>query len=89
MRPLYVSGGPPVEVEVDCYAGYKGDERPVRIRAGGSSWPVETVLDQWYSPGEACFRVRAAGSTFLLRRHLDSDAWTLEAWRPRMRGAQP
>ncbi len=85
MRPLHIPGGSPVPVEVDCYAGFKGDERPVRIRAGGSSWPVEAILDQWYGPAEACFRIRAGGGTFLLRRHVVSDAWTLEQWRVRAR----
>jgi hypothetical protein len=39
-----------VNVEVVCYAGYKGDERPVRFRLAGQDYFVEELLDQWYGP---------------------------------------
>ena len=47
-----------MRVEVDCYAGYKGDERPLRLRLGDETLDVEEVQDRWYSPGETYFRVR-------------------------------
>ena len=39
-----------VTVEVVCYAGYKGDERPVPFRLAGQDYFVEELLDQWYGP---------------------------------------
>lgn len=81
--------GAPVEVEVDCYAGCKGDERPLRVRAGGEVFRVEAVLQQWYEPEEACFRVRVAGGVYVLRRRSDGGSWTLEPWKRRAgRGKQ-
>jgi hypothetical protein len=35
-----------MKLEVDCYSGHKGDERPVRFRLDGNEYLVEDVLDQ-------------------------------------------
>jgi hypothetical protein len=40
-----------MKVEVVCYSGYKGDERPVRFQLGGEDYFVEELLDQWYWAG--------------------------------------
>ena len=47
---------------VECYAGYKADERPLRFRSQAKdsrTFEVVEVLDQWYGIGYRCFRVRA------------------------------
>ena len=38
-------GDDEMKVEVVCYSGYKGDERPVRFRLDGQDYFVEEVLD--------------------------------------------
>ena len=48
-----------MKVEVVCYSGYKGDERPVRFRLDGQDYCVEELLDQWYGPQNIFFKVRA------------------------------
>jgi hypothetical protein len=63
---------------VECYSGYKGDERPVRFRISGAEFEIDRILDRWYTPEGACFRVRAGGAIFILRCFPDSGAWTLE-----------
>lgn len=72
-------------VEVDCYSGYKADERPVRFRAGGAAFQIERILDQWYTPDGQCFRVRTARGDFVLRHYVEVDVWTLEPSRARIR----
>jgi hypothetical protein len=52
-RPaLFVSGSErreeEMKLEVDCYSGRTGDERPVRFRLEDCQYMVEEVLDQWY-----------------------------------------
>ena len=65
--------------EVQCYAGRKPDERPVRFRAGGRDWMVEEILDQWYGPDESFFKLRADDDRlYLLRHRISTDAWSLE-----------
>jgi len=69
-------------VEVECYAGYRGDERPVRVRLGEVSLEVSEVEDRWYSPGETFFRVRLANGDRYVLRHVEAqDTWSLEGFR--------
>ena len=71
-------------VQVECYAGRKADERPLRFTLAGRTFEVEEVLDQWYGPDETYFRVRADdGHLYILRHHEreEDDRWTLESFR--------
>ncbi|MFQ5777873.1 MAG: hypothetical protein ACE5IP_07690 [Terriglobia bacterium] len=73
-----------MRLRVESYAGYKADERPVRFYLRERLYQVEAVLDQWYSPGDTYFRVRADdGNIYILRHNQDplEDAWTLESFR--------
>ena len=77
-----------MKVEVECYAGYRGDERPVRVKLGEQRvLEVEEVEDRWYSPGETYFRVRVQGGDRYVLKHMEAqDLWTLEGYRSRASG---
>ena len=78
-----------MKVEVVCYSGYKGDERPVHFRLGGQEYFVEELLDQWYGPEEVFFKVRTIdGNVYILRRRssVPEAEWSLESFRPMSRG---
>jgi len=69
-------------VRVECYSGYKADERPVRIVLGAQTLEVAEVEDRWYSPGATYFRVRVSnGERYVLRRDDAQEVWTLTAYR--------
>ena len=69
-------------VHVECHAGYKGDERPVKLQIGNDTVEVADVEDRWYSPGATYFRVLLAnGERYVVRREDAQDVWTLEAFR--------
>jgi hypothetical protein len=69
-------------VRVESYAGYKGDERPVRVLLDGRMIEVAAVEDRWYSPGLTYFRVLLSrGERYVLRRQEAQDVWTIEAFR--------
>ena len=71
-----------IAVGVECYAGYRGDQRPVRFVLREQVFLVEEVEDQWYSPSAMFFRVRADdGNLYVLRHDEVEDLWTLEAFR--------
>jgi hypothetical protein len=71
-----------MRVKVETYSGYKADERPVRFQLGERWLAVEEILDRWYSPALAWFRVRADdGGLYILRHSSADDVWTLEAYR--------
>jgi hypothetical protein len=72
-------------LKVECYAGYKADERPLRFtptRQSAPTYEVKEVLDQWYGVGYRCFRVRADdGNLYILRHDEEHDVWTLDSFR--------
>ncbi len=71
-----------IPIRVECYAGYRADERPLRFSLRGRDFEVRQVEDRWYSPQSIYFRVRADdGNIYILRHDEDSDEWTLEGFR--------
>ena len=66
-------------VEVECYAGYRANERPVRLTLGEQTLTIVEVEDRWYSPGETYFRVRVEGGDRYVLRYVEAqDDWSLE-----------
>ena len=71
-----------MELEVNCYSGRKADERPVRFRLDNRDCTVEKVLDQWYGPDDAFYKVRAQdGNVYVLRHQTSDGSWHLVAIR--------
>jgi hypothetical protein len=70
-------------LRVECYAGYKADERPVRFHIDNRDYMVEAVLDQWHSPDATYFKVRSDDGVYVLRHRFSPqvDNWTLESYR--------
>jgi hypothetical protein len=70
------------ELEVNCYSGRKADERPARFRLDKRDYTVEEVLDQWYGPDDAFYKVRAQdGNVYVLRQQTSDRSWHLAAFR--------
>ncbi len=74
-----------IEIRVECYAGYKADERPLAFSmpgAVGRRYEVREVVDQWFGPAYQCFKVRADdGNFYILRHNQEGDVWTLDSFR--------
>jgi hypothetical protein len=71
-----------MKLRVECYAGRKSDERPVRFQLGDRNYMVDEVLDQWYGPDDAFFKVRTDdGNLYVLRHNVSGDEWSLESFR--------
>jgi len=75
-----------MELHVECYSGYRADERPLRfaflIKPGARRFEVKEVLDQWYGVGYQCFKVRADdGNIYILRHDLVETNWCLDSFR--------
>lgn len=67
---------------MECYSGYKADERPVRIVFANQTVEVTEVEDRWYSPGATYFRVVVeGGERYVVRRNDAQDSWSLAAFR--------
>ena len=75
-------------VRVECYAGYQGDERPMRVSFDGQWIAVAAIEDRWYSPGSTYFRVLFNnGERCVLRRQEAQEVWSLQAFRAKTESA--
>jgi hypothetical protein len=69
-------------MRVQCYSGFKADERPVRFELHGSEYMVEEILDRWYGPADTFFKLRADDDNiYILRHRPEGDTWSLESFR--------
>ena len=68
-------------ISVQCYSGYRADERPLRFVMSGREYAVKEVEDRWYSPQTMYFRVVASdGNRYVLGHDEKEDVWSLEAF---------
>lgn len=66
-------------IQVNCYSGYKANERPKEFTFRGRNHKVLDLLDRWYGVSDSYFKVLAEDSRiYLLRYDHDNDKWTLE-----------
>jgi len=73
-----------MDLEVECYASRKADERPVRFRLHGHQYVVEEVIDQWCGPDDVSYKVRADDGNFYILRQQTSTpdgVWDLVSFR--------
>lgn len=70
------------EIRVECYAGHRADERPLRFVLRGREYLVNELDGRWYSPGASFFRVLADDGNYYVLRHDEAqDYWTLDGFR--------
>lgn len=73
------------DILVECYSGFKANERPVAFTYQGERLEIQEIVDRWHEGGLDSsrpvidyFKVRAAdGNVYFLRYQSDSDAWSL------------
>jgi len=69
---------------VQCYAGRKADERPLRFQLSDHEYFVEELLDQWYGPEHSFFKLRADDGNLYILRHqtcVPDGEWELVSFR--------
>jgi hypothetical protein len=74
-----------IPIEVECYAGYKGEESPRSLTWEGRRHEIEEIVDRWYQagsdprvPASDYYRVRTRGGVlFMIRMDRKSLAWYL------------
>ncbi|HED01003.1 MAG TPA: hypothetical protein ENN18_11610 [Proteobacteria bacterium] len=66
-------------LKVQCYSGYKADEKPVSFVLDSNRLIVEKIIDQWRGPEFKYFKVLADdGKAYLLRHDEENNEWVLE-----------
>ena len=72
-------------IHVECYSGYKANERPVAFTYQGRRREVEEIIDHWYEggvdpgrPATDYFKVKTTdGEIFILRYLSLFGAWSI------------
>jgi len=66
------------DLEVECYAGRRGDESPRALIVKGQRYQVTDILRQWQEPGGRYFKVRLSnGGEYLVRHDAATGSWEL------------
>ena len=66
-----------MEIKVNCYAGYRGDQTPRSIHFSDQHIEIEKILDQWLSPDFRYFKCQGKDGTVYIIRH-DACSWKWE-----------
>lgn len=67
-----------MRVEVDCYAGYRGEETPRAIRFRGRTVAAVAVIDRWLAPDHRYFKIRGDdGGLYIIRHDVAGLEWEL------------
>jgi len=72
-------------VQVECYSGYKLNERPTAFAYRGRRWEIQGIIDRWYEgnidaerPETSYFKVKTTeGRIFILRYLSLFDGWSI------------
>lgn len=69
-----------MKIQVECYAGYRGEEEPRAFTLGATRFDALEVIDRWLDPAHRYFKVRAHdGRVFVLRHDTATGEWELAA----------
>ncbi len=77
-----------MKLDVECYAGHKAEERPLRFWLEGKPYSIQAVLDQWYEPDAIFYKVRADDGNLYILRHqttMPDGPWDLVSFRQEKR----
>ncbi len=67
-----------MKIRVECYAGYRDQERPRRLLLGRRQVAVVEIVDRWLDPEHRYFKVRGDdGALYIIRYDVCHDSWEL------------
>jgi hypothetical protein len=67
-----------MNIRVECYSGYKVNERPIKFWIDENVLFVDAIEDQWRGADATFFRVRADdGNTYVISYNETANVWSL------------
>jgi hypothetical protein len=72
-------------IQVECYSGYKANERPVAFTYQGKRREIQEIADRWYEDGLDAsrpaidyFKVKTTDCKYYILRYLSAfDTWSV------------
>ena len=70
-----------IQLHVECYAGYRGEQTPRAFTIGGRRVEVTEVIDAWLAPDHRYFKLRGHdGATYIVRHDEMTQLWELSVY---------
>ena len=67
-----------MQIEVKCYAGYRGEETPHKIRMATYEIEIKEIVDRWLAPDHRYFKVIGNdNATYIIRHETATWQWDL------------
>lgn len=67
-----------LEIRIESYAGYRGEETPRRLWLGSRRVDAVQVLDRWLAPDHRYFKIEGDdGGTYIVRHDVVNQRWEL------------
>jgi hypothetical protein len=71
-----------MQIQVDCYAGYRGEETPRFIRMADNKIEVIEVVDRWLTPDQRYFKITGDDdATYIICHDTVTGGWELVFYR--------
>ena len=68
----------PIEIQVQCYSGYRGEQTPRSILISGKQIDVVSILDMWLAPDHRYFKFNGSdGGVYIIRYDTEKHLWEL------------
>lgn len=66
------------QIQVKCYEGYKGEERPLSFLFGSKEVSIKKIIDQWYGENYRYFKIYDTNDNiYIIRQNYDSLNWDI------------
>ncbi len=67
-----------MEIRVECYAGYRGEETPRRFWLASRKIEIRDILDRWLAPDHRYFKILGDdGAVYIIRHDIESWKWEI------------
>lgn len=71
-------GSGDLQIRVECYAGHRGEETPLRFYIAERRIEIDEVIDRWLDPAYRYFKVRGDDKgIYILRNSTRESIWEL------------
>jgi hypothetical protein len=58
-----------MDIRVDCYSGYRGEETPRNVQIGDNKIEVKEIVDRWLAPDHRYFKFIGDDNAIYIIRH--------------------
>ncbi len=71
-------GEPIMQIKVECYAGYRGEETPRILWFESRKIEIKKMLDRWLDPNFRYFKILGDdGGIYIIRHDMNTSVWGL------------